>query len=599
MKKKIVDFFKKIFIKAKEHKIVSFVVLILVCGLFYFLFSGDSSSYISYQYTTVKRGSISSIVSGTGQVISNSQVDLKPKVNANVTGVYVRAGDRVRNGQVLFRLDATEAYKQVRDAKTSLESAKLALEKLRNPKAIDIMSINNSIKQEEDSKKTEDQKVDTAYRALLNANLEAVPEISYTTETAPTLNGSYLKDTEGQIKISVSQGGSSGYSFNFSGIANGNGQISTSVAQPIGDTGLYIKWNSSVPQTNWVINIPNRQSSSYSSNYNSWKNSITNRDIANAASDRNIESLKQKLSDLTPGDDNLDVKSAILTVQQRENSLLDAQVTLSNYVITAPFDGVMANVSVDVGSSAVMASANTSSALGTIVTDKKLAQVILNEADIVKVKLGQKAKMTFDAIDGLEVEGVVVEINTLGTVTSGVVTYKTKVAFNTDDVRILPNMSVTVDILTDSKDNILYVPSSSVKKDSNGYYVEKDSSMKVDMSSSTRRFSNGSSTNGYRFATGTNSTSSLLRNGSRRSSTTNMANIANVNVSVVRVPVTTGVQNDTQIEIISGLAEGEQIILKKATLNSTSKANSSAPSVTSLFRPQGGTRTPGGGNFRP
>lgn len=599
MKKKIVDFFKKIFIKAKEHKIVSFVVLIFVCGLFYFLFSGDSSSYVSYQYTTVKRGSISSIVSGTGQVISNSQVDLKPKVNANVTGVYVRAGDRVRNGQVLFRLDATEAYKQVRDAKTSLESAKLALEKLRNPKAIDIMSINNSIKQEEDSKKTEDQKVDTAYRTLLNANLEAVPEISYTTETAPTLNGSYLKDTEGQIKISVSQGGSSGYSFNFSGIANGNGQISTSVAQPIGDTGLYIKWNSSVPQTNWVINIPNRQSSSYSSNYNSWKNSITNRDIANAASDRNIESLKQKLSDLTPGDDNLDVKSAILTVQQRENSLLDAQVTLSNYVITAPFDGVMANVSVDVGSSAVMASANTSSALGTIVTDKKLAQVILNEADIVKVKLGQKAKMTFDAIDGLEVEGVVVEINTLGTVTSGVVTYKTKVAFNTDDVRILPNMSVTVDILTDSKDNILYVPSSSVKKDSNGYYVEKDSSMKVDMSSSTRRFSNGSSTNGYRFATGTNSTSSLLRNGSRRSSTTGMANVAGVNVSVVRVPVTTGVQNDTQIEIISGLAEGEQIILKKATLNSTSKANSSAPSVTSLFRPQGGTRAPGGGNFRP
>lgn len=595
MKNNIINFLKAVYQKAKDHKIISAIILIIIGYLFYHFVLNQTTSTTTYQYTTVKRGALVSAVSGTGQVISNSQVDLKPKVNANVTAVYVKAGDKVRQGQVLFRLDATDAYKQVRDAKISLESAQIALEKLTNPKAVDVLAVNNSLKQEEDNKKSEDQKVDTAYRNLLNANLQVVPDGSYTTETAPTLSGSYLKNIEGQIKISVNQGGQTGYSFSLSGIASGIGNVNNVVAQPIGDTGLYIKWNTMPPQTNWIINIPNQQSTSYSANYSAWQNAITNRDINNAASDRNILSLKQKLADLTPSDDNLDVRSAKLTVEQRQNALADAQQNLSYYSITAPFDGVMANVSVDIGSSAVMASANSSAPLGTIVTDKKLAQLTINETDIPKIHLGQKAKVTFDAIDGLELNGDIVEINTLGTVTSGVVTYKVKVAFATGDVRILPNMSVSVDIITDSKDNVLYVPSQAVKQDAQGYYVEEDASSAtstLNFASSTRMFNNASSTNASstRFRNGT---SSRVRNGA--SSTATSA----TEVVLKRVPVIIGMQNDTQTEIVSGLSEGERVVTKKTTTTSTGATT--APTITSLFRPQGqGTSSrAGGGNFRP
>lgn len=54
--------------------------------------------------------------------------------------------------------------------------------------------------------------------------------------------------------------------------------------------------------------------------------------------------------------------------------------------------------------------------------------------------------------------------------------------------------------------------------------------------------------------------------------------------TVVRVPVTIGMEGDTQTEITSGLREGEKIILKKTTTTTSSSA--SAPSITSLFRPQ-------------
>ncbi len=595
MKQTILSFLKLSYKKSLEHKILSSIVMVTLLGGGYYYYSKQATAVVGYQYTTVKRGSLTSIVSSTGQVISNSQVDLKPTVNANVTGVYVRAGDRVKVGQVLFRLDATDAYKQVRDTKTSLESANIALEKLRNPKAVDIMALENSIKQEEDSKKSQDLKVATAYKNLLSSGLEVIPDGSYTSETEPTITGSYLKKDEGQIKINVYQGGVTGYGFSASGLITYTGNINTSVAQPLGDTGLYIKWAEGTPMTNWILNIPNKQSTNYSSNYDAWQNAITSRDIANAASDRNIASYKQKLSDLTPSDDNVDVRSAKLTVEQRQNALYDAQQSLSDYVITAPFNGVMANVSVDIGASAVMASSNSSAALGTIVTDKKLAQVTLNETDIVKVKLGQKATMTFDAIDGLEVEGDVVEINTLGTVTSGVVTYKAKLAFSTDDPRILPNMSVSVDITTDSKDNVLYIPNQAIKHDSNGYYVEKDDSVSSPVATSSRRFANASSSGTFSQSASTtrrkmnNGTSTYQRN------TTNTPTVV-PSTTITRIPVTIGTQNETQTEITSGLLEGEKIILKKVT--TTSSISSSAPSITSLFKPQGATRT-GGAMMRP
>ena len=127
MKTKLQDVAALLYQKILKNKIISGLILVVFMGIFYMLFFRQTAQAITYQYTTVKRGSLVSTVSGTGQVISNSQVDLKPKVNANVTGVYVKAGDRVRQGQVLFRLDATDAYRQVRDAKTSLDDAKLAL----------------------------------------------------------------------------------------------------------------------------------------------------------------------------------------------------------------------------------------------------------------------------------------------------------------------------------------------------------------------------------------------------------------------------------------------------------------------------------------
>ena len=152
-------------------------------------------------------------------------------------------------------------------------------------------------------------------------------------------------------------------------------------------------------------------------------------------------------------------------------------------------------------------------------------------------------------------------------------------------------MSVSVDILSDSKDNVLSIPNQALKHDAAGYYVEEDVSSLSFTGSSTRKFTNSSSSEQFRFSSSTaTSSSARTRNASgtrRRASTSLVTPGSQSTISLRRVPVTIGLQTDTQTEITSGLLEGEQIILKKTTISTQS---ASAPSITSLFRPQNQNR---------
>lgn len=564
-----------------SHKIASSIVVAVIVSVLWYFFT-KSAEDITIQYGRVRKGSVSQVISGTGQVSATSQVDLKPKVNANVTQVLVGPGDKVVKGQVLFRLDARDAYKQVRDAQLSLDQAKIALAKLTQPaETIDVLTLENAIKKSQIAKETQDTTVATAYSNLLNGSLQAIPDVSYTQETAPTISGTYLKKAEGQIRIGVNQG-TEGSLMTISGLYTGTIQYSSSVGQPIGDTGLYIKFNSPQSYVNWIIDIPNKRSTSYLSLYNAYINAQQNRDIANADSDRQIAEYTQKLVDLKKGAKDVDIQAQELSVEQRQNALADANNTLSDYTITAPFSGTMASVSAQVGLSAVTAASNGATSLGTIVTDQKIAEITLNETDIAKVHLGQAVNITFDALDGVTATGTVADIDGVGTVTQGVVTYKVKIYFNATDDRIKPSMTVSTDIITNSKDGVLTLPTSAIKRDSTGYYVESDGSVgsmpgaRNGQGTTTRRFTRASSTGeGGAVRNNFGSTTRQMENATIPSTTV-----------LTKIPITIGMQGGSVTEILEGLTEGQRVIVKKTNVTT---ANKTAPSVTSLLRPGGTT----------
>ncbi|HAS95772.1 TPA: hypothetical protein DCS99_05135 [Candidatus Wolfebacteria bacterium] len=176
--------------------------------------------------------------------------------------------------------------------------------------------------------------------------------------------------------------------------------------------------------------------------------------------------------------------------------------------------------------------------IATLITKQKIAEISLNEVDVAKVKVGQKTTLNFDAVEELSISGSVAEIDTVGTVSQGVVTYTVKIGFDTQDDRIKPGMSVSASIIIDMKQDVLTVPNSAIKTQGELSYVEI---FEVPLEN----------------ATGTQEV------------------IASA--TPIRRPVTIGIANDTTTEIVSGLKEGDQIITR--TITTTSATTQTAPSL--------------------
>jgi RND family efflux transporter MFP subunit len=192
-----------------------------------------------------------------------------------------------------------------------------------------------------------------------------------------------------------------------------------------------------------------------------------NQPIELKAAEQSIKEKEEALAKLKRGPDELDIKSAELSVKQKENALLDAKEKLADYFIRAPFDGIVANFETKKGDSI-----SPSTIICSLITKQKIAEISLNEIDAAKVKIGQKATLTFDALPDLTLTGKVVEIDTIGTVSQGVTSYGVKISLDTDNENIKPGMSVNAEIIIEAKPDVLVVPNSAIKTQNNNRYVE-------------------------------------------------------------------------------------------------------------------------------
>ncbi len=237
-----------------------------------------------------------------------------------------------------------------------------------------------------------------------------------------------------------------------------------------------------------------------------------------AAAERSVEEKEKKLADLLAGADDLDIRAQKITVKQKEDALAQAKKNLANYFIRASFDGVVADIGVKENDSV-----SSGTALLTLITPQKIVKASFNEIDVAQIKVGQKATVTFDAAEDLTVAGEVVEIDTVGAVSQGVVTYNIKVAFDTQDERVKPGMSASVSVITNVRQDILLVPNAAVKGQGEMQYVE------------------------------------ILNEG-----------------NVLRQPIGVGVSNDLFSEVIDGIEEGAQVITGQNSSSSTSSSGKSS-----------------------
>ncbi len=156
------------------------------------------------------------------------------------------------------------------------------------------------------------------------------------------------------------------------------------------------------------------------------------------------------------------VWSLPLSVKLAELQLDQAEAELDETVITASFDGVVAAIYIKEGQQ-LSAMAYTSPAICLIDPSEIKLSGVIDEMDVSKVKLGQEANITLDALPDKKVKGRVTFISPASTTQAGVVFYKTTITLENPDEELKDGMSATAEIVIAEHDGVLLIPNRAIQ----------------------------------------------------------------------------------------------------------------------------------------
>lgn len=555
------------------------IIVILAGGYWSYRSLTNTSGETRYVVATAQKGTLVVSITGSGQVSTSNQLDLKPKVSGDVTWVGVKAGNIVHAGQALAQVDSTTAKQAIADAEQSLAQAKLQFQKDSAQAPVDYQRSLETL----DSAKTDlNTTYNDTYNTLSNAYIDLPTAV---TGMQNTLYGYDLSKSQWNVDVFRNSTGGSETIKTFADVAERDYKTArTKYDQAIVDYKILTRYSntndlekeltSSTDTTTSIaqalqselnlldaviddatthnrtvslsVNTMRTNTRSYLSTANSNLSSLLNQQKSLDATKKTIRDAESNIKIYTignpTGSNPISLQSSQYSIADQERKLQQMKDDLANYTITAPFSGTVATFN-----SKQFDTISTGTTVATLITTQKIAQLSFNEIDAAKIKVGQKATLTFDAVDGLSIAGSVAEIDTVGTVSQGVVTYTVKIAFDTQDDRVKSGMSTSAAIVTDVKQDVLMVLNSAVKSQGNMQYVEV-------FSPPLPVAAQGQASQGI--------PSTLLP---------------------AQQIVVTGISNDTQTEIVSGLSLGVQVVTRTITA-ATTPTTTQAPS---LFGTQG------------
>jgi macrolide-specific efflux system membrane fusion protein len=396
--------------------IVCIVVIAVVAFFVYRAYSGDDTATVTYTTGTVQKMTLTTSVSGTGNISLPNTESVNPSISGKVADLSVKLGDTVKKGDVLFTLYNPQLDVDVANAQIAYDKAVLA--------------------------------VDQARTSLVSAK---------------TSQASTYRSTAGVV----------------------SGQQATAA-------------------------------------------------VTTAT---------------------LEVESAETAVKSAEITLQDAEDNAAARTVTAGMDGVITTMSIENGDS--LAGGTASASAPVVITDPSVyeATVTIAESDISSVEVGQKATLAFDSLTDVNLSGTVTRVDTVGTNSSGVVSYSAVITPDVMESAVKSGMTVTATIITDTAADVLAVPSTAVKSSNGGSYVQ------------------------------------ILQNGVPSN-----------------VTVKTGLSGDSYIEITSGLTEGQEIVVSSTTASKSGSTTTTARNQGNTFQGGGmiiestgggGMPPSGGGSFGP
>ena len=157
-----------------------------------------------------------------------------------------------------------------------------------------------------------------------------------------------------------------------------------------------------------------------------------------------------------------EVKLLELQVDIARANLDAAKLNLEKAVIVAPFDGVLADITITEGKESSTATLATP-AISLVDTSEIEMSGFIDEIDIAMVQLGQEANILLDALPDEEVKGRVAFISLVGIIQAGVVSYDTTITLENPIEELRDGMTATAEVIIERRDDVLLIPNRAIR----------------------------------------------------------------------------------------------------------------------------------------
>lgn len=527
--------------RLKKHLKWLIPVLLAVCigvGFLFHLPAGQqAAASATYQTAATETRDITKSLTGSGTLEPADSYTVNTLVSGEVLSDTFEEGDQVEEGQLLYTLDSSNASSSQTQAQNSYSQAQSNYQQAVNAKypsadmggTVSEVYVKNG---ESVSAGTELVRIvgdNNIYMTFLFPY--ASPSDFYVGQTATIYIGNFDGTTSGTVTAVSS-----------SSITTNTGLQAVSVQVKAPNPGLVTEDYTAVASigsyTSYGQTAINLSSSSVITAEVSGKISGLNWLPGDAISSG------ERICTITGSTADSQVESARISLSNASTSLENAQDSLDDYTITAPISGTVVTKNAKAGDNIEGGSDSTLC----VIYDMSYLEMTLNidELDISEVAVGQEVQITADAAEGQVYTGVVTNVSIAGTTSGGITTYPVTIRIDeTDGLR--PGMNVDAEILLDSAQGVLAVPSAAVNRG--------DTVLITADSPSAANALNQEAPEGY-----------------------------------VYVSVEPGISDESYTEIISGLQEGDTV----AYLQTSSSSDSMDFMAVGMI-PSGGGEMPSGG----
>jgi macrolide-specific efflux system membrane fusion protein len=497
--------------------------------------SPTSSARTTKQIVTAERGIVQSTVTGSGDVEPAVDDSVSFQTSGTLKHLYVKQGDHVVKGQLLATLDSTAAQDTVDQADEELTAAKDSLSAAETASSSSTTS---------DSSTAADPADDTSFVSYATTSTTSTtptvssptptatspthstttpshatttsPATTTVTVTAPSTTTTPSSSSAGGERLGGATGDSAG-----AGTTGASDGDTGSAAGTGGSTGGGSSGSSQTTTSNpdtLASNVASAQAQvdSAEATLKSAQTALNETKLYASASGTVVS-----VEDVSPGD----AVSGSSTASSDSSSTGSSSDSSSGSSSGATTSGSLGGSSSD--SSTGSSSSSSSTGLVEIVnTHTMTVTVPFDESDVSKLKVGQPATITFDALTGVELAAKVSSISTIGTTSDSVVSYDATLTLTQRNAQVKPGMTASAAVIYQQAAGVT-LPNSAVPGTSNIASVDVTKSGKTTPTS-----------------------------------------------------VIVGVRGDSRTQIVKGLSAGQQVVVTE-TLPSTSTASSSGSSSTS------------------